>query len=174
MYKIITLSVVLILSHATLFAKEAHNQFHYIKPVSVEVAPPLKSTLMIAPQQKNKNILIKKIPNLKKLPHQKQTLNIHFNHASANLNADAKKHIKDLVSYLQKNKDTQVVIYGYAEKNEHMDKELAQKRARAVTKELNANGIKFTRLTAIGTNIHILESAPKREGTSQIEILLIK
>jgi len=171
MYKIITLSVLLFFSSISLFA----NQFPYIQPVSVEVAPQTQKQLhhnKVTTLEKTAEIKKEKKKTKNNSKKEKHQIKIYFQYNKTILNESATKQLQTLAQYLTRNKDIQVVIYGYYDEGENQ--KLAQQRADKVAKLLNYHGVKSIRLTAIGTNIEKLDSVPKREDKSQIEILLIQ
>jgi len=172
MYKIITLSALLFLSAFAAHNTEQKNQFPYIQPISVEVAPSetLQPTQEMTQEQKQ---LLEDEKIQEKIAHDTYQLKILFPHNKATLTKIQKQKIKELASYLQQHQDIQIIIYGYAEQNEKEPKLLATKRAQAVTKVLKTNGISFIRLSAIGTDITRADSFPTKDKDSQIKVLLI-
>lgn len=181
MYKIIALSVLLFFS-LQVQASGIANEFPYIQPISVEIAPNIApETVKKEDQQAEKKAKIAKVRIQKeqqkqkkeKASHAKYKLLIQFPHNIATLQEDARKQIKALAKYLKKHNDVQAIIYGYADENETKVLELAQKRAKTVVKLLHKYGIKSTRLTAIGTNMQKADSFPVKNDNSQIQLLLI-
>lgn len=80
------------------------------------------------------------------------TLKVNFQSSKADILPDSQEEIKRFADFLRKNKEYQVIIYGYTDNsgNEASNKRLSQNRAKAVMRALIDNGIKLIRLTAIG------------------------
>lgn len=101
------------------------------KPVA-PVAPPVANTVVKKPEVK---------PEPKPAPFvpEKNQLDIFFNLAKANVNADAEKQIRDMGEWLKARPNSKVTVTGYADKgtgNAKTNERLSKQRAEAVKKEL--------------------------------------
>ena len=177
MHKIIPLSVLLFFS-LTSQASELKKEFPYIQPISVEVAPKEQETIqkdieLAKEKYTTQEQKIEENLNQEKISHDKYELKIIFAKNSSTLSQAVQEKIQALAQYLKEHKDVQAIIYGYADEEENNPLELAKERANNIVRLLNDYGVKFTRLTAIGTNMQRADSFPSRLSDSDIQLLLI-
>ncbi len=111
-----------------------------------------------------------------------QTLNlqINFENASYNVDAQSQKNIEKFAKFLKDSPAYNVEIIGYTDSigRESSNKKLSQKRADAVRKLLIADGVEAGRITAIGLGeinpIASNKTAAGRAQNRRIEAKLIK
>ncbi len=111
-----------------------------------------------------------------------QTLNlqINFENASYNVDAQSQKNIEKFAKFLKDSPAYNVQIIGYTDSigRESSNKKLSQKRADAVRKLLIADGVEANRITAVGLGeVNPIASNKTAEGRAQnrrIEAKLIK
>lgn len=77
---------------------------------------------------------------------------LHFVANSCTSLNSIQKQLEDLIIYLKEHKEDQIIIYGYTDSsgNSQKNKQLSQDRAVTIKNILIDNGIKSSRLTAIG------------------------
>lgn len=171
----------------SLFA-QIQESYPFIQPVSVEIAP---IKMQETPLQKEENRVTKVNKNVKSdsdkdgildaldsCPDTKQgfivdasgcpvasTLKINFDTNTYKISNKYSNDFKEFAKFLLKNKEYQVLIYGFSDTHEN-DKEskiLSQKRADALKESLMQNGVSSTKLTAIGRG----EESPIAENETQ-------
>jgi len=109
-----------------------------------------------------------------------KTLHIKYPYKQWDILQEYMKDIEEFSLFLKENKGYQVVIYGHTDNvgTIKSNKLLSQKRAYSVSNALHNNGIKSTRLTAIGKGqsnpIADNSTQEGREENRRIEILIIK
>lgn len=107
-------------------------------------------------------------------------LDIKFDVKEYNLTDENFMKLENFADFLKKNKNYQVIIYGYTDTIGHKpdNKELSQKRADSVKEGLILHGISATKLTAIGKGEEnpIADNRYKagREKNRRIEVDLIQ
>ncbi len=75
-----------------------------------------------------------------------------FTKGSSQLSDGAKKKIKAIADALKRDKDNKITVIGYTDNkgNKSSNQKLSERRAKAVMKELIADGIASTKVSAIG------------------------
>ena len=111
---------------------------------------------------------------------QELNLQINFENASYNVDAQSQKNIEKFAKFLKDSPAYNVEIIGYTDSvgRESSNKKLSQNRADAVRKLLIANGVAASRITAIGLGeVNPIATNKTAEGRAQnrrIEAKLIK
>jgi OOP family OmpA-OmpF porin len=172
----------------SLFA-QTQNEYPFIQPVSVEIAPiqALQKTSS-TPEEKKVTEVKKEIktdsdsdgvldsadvcPDTPKefivdasgCPVQ-AALHINFDSNSYKVSDKYSNSLKDFSEFLLKNKEYQVLVYGFSDtlENDKDGKTLSQKRANAIKNIFMQNGVSSTKLTAIGRG----EENPVAENESE-------
>lgn len=171
----------------SLFA-QTQEKYPFIQPVSVEIAPIIVEAESLQ-KQENKATLAKKniksdsdkdgiLDSLDDCPDTLQgfivdasgcpvasTLKVNFDSNSYKISNKYINDLKEFAKFLLKNKEYQVLIYGFSDNHEN-DKEskiLSQKRADTIKESLMLNGVSSTKLTAIGRG----EESPIAENESE-------
>jgi outer membrane protein OmpA-like peptidoglycan-associated protein len=174
----------------SLFA-QTQELYPFIQPVSVEIAPKQKAK-EILPVPKEKEVTEAKkelktdsdadgildtadtcantskefIVDASGCPVQAK-LQINFALNSYTISDKYENSLKTFAEFLLKNKEIQVLVYGFCDQleNDKESKILSQKRANAVKNKLIQKGVSSTKLTAIGRG----EESPIAQNTSETE-----
>lgn len=176
----------------SLFA-QTQEEYPLIQPVSIEIAPtkPSQQTLLTPKDKEKENVEVKKelkidsdadgildtadmcadtpkefIVDASGCPVG-VTLQINFDSNSYNISDKYADSLKEFAEFLLKNKEYQVLIYGFSDtlENDKESKILSQKRANAVKSKLIQRGVSSTKLTAIGRG----EESPITENVNEEE-----
>lgn len=104
-------------------------------------------------------------------------LKINFKTKEFKIMDDYLPEVEEFSNFLLENEGYQAIIYGYTDSNEN-SKQLSRNRAKSLMNILIANGVKLTRLTAIGMGsknpIEDNETAEGRAKNRRIEVELLQ
>ena len=173
-----------------LFA-QTQELYPFIQPVSIEVAPKHMAQ-QILPTPKEKEVVAAKkelktdsdadgildtadtcadtskefIVDASGCPVQAK-LQINFASNSYAISDKYENSLKTFAEFLLKNKEIQVLVYGFSDtlENDKESKILSQKRANALKSKLIQKGVSSTKLTAIGRG----EESPITQDTNETE-----
>ena len=177
------------LSLCSLYAQEVDTtNFPYIQPISVEFPQKEKTVQSVKKKSSLPIIQQNQVENFEdeefifNEPEKDKTaiLEILFESASYKIMPKSYPYIEKFAEFLQENPSYQAIVYGYTDNinKTNNNKQLSYDRAKSVVNALIDEGIKITRLTAIGMGSkNPIASNDTKEGRAKnrrIEVELLK